>query len=138
MLICVIYKKIKNCVCIDYLACQSKTLSEISVGSGGGSKHGDNSFDRMLGIGNIDLLMNSMSCCRFLNNINTVVVLKFPKSMLKYYFSKVFTILEWNYNNLEKLLNDKKQRTSAEKNIIHTKAWHVSTQFPPHQTHLGK
>ena len=34
--------------------------------------------------------------------------------MLEYYFSKGFTILEWNDNNLSKLLNDVKQRTHAE------------------------
>ena len=34
--------------------------------------------------------------------------------MLEYYFSKVFTILGCNDNNLEKLPNDVKQRTHAE------------------------
>ena len=34
--------------------------------------------------------------------------------MLEFYFSKGFTILECNYNNLEKLPNDGKQRTCAE------------------------
>ena len=36
---CVIYTIIKNYICIDYLAFQSKSLSEMPVGSGGGSKH---------------------------------------------------------------------------------------------------
>ena len=36
VLSCVIYTIIKNYVCIDYLASQSKNLSEIPVGSGGG------------------------------------------------------------------------------------------------------
>ena len=69
-------------------------LSEIPVGSGGGSKHGDKSFDRILGIGIPDLLMNFMSCHGFLKNINSVVILKCPKRMLEYYLSKRFTILE--------------------------------------------
>ena len=51
MLSCVIYTIIKNYVCIDYLACQSKILSEIPVGYRGGSKHGEKSFDQILGIG---------------------------------------------------------------------------------------
>ena len=34
--------------------------------------------------------------------------------MLEYYFSKGFTILEYNDNNLEKLPNDVKKRTHAE------------------------
>ena len=89
-------------------------LSEISVGYGGGSKNGDNSFDIILGIGIADVLMNLMSCHGFLKNINYVVILKQPKIILEYYFSKGFTILECNDNNLEKLPNDVKQRTHAE------------------------
>ena len=84
------------------------------VGSGGDSKHGDKRFDRILGIGITDLLMNLMSCHGFLKNINSVVILKFPKRMLEYYFSKGFTILECNVNNLEKLPNEVKQIIHAE------------------------
>ena len=61
---CVIYTIIKNYVCIDYLDFQ-KQLSEIPVGYGGGSKHGDKRFDRILGIGIPDLIMNLMSCHGF-------------------------------------------------------------------------
>ena len=84
------------------------------MGSGRGSKHGEKSFDIILGIGIPYLLMNLMSCHGFLKNINTVVVLKCPKRILQYYFSKWFNILQCNYNNLEKLPNDVKQRTHAE------------------------
>ena len=83
----------KNYVYIDYLACQSKTLCEIPVGFGGGSKHGDKSFDKILGIKIPYLLMNLVSCHKCLKDINSVVILKCPKRILKYYFSKVFTIL---------------------------------------------
>ena len=58
--------------------------------------------------------MNLMSCHVFLKNINYVVILKCPKRMLEYYFSKGFTILECNYNDLEKLPNDLKKITHAE------------------------
>ena len=44
LLSCVIYNITKNYVHISYLAFQSKILSEITVGSGGGSKHGEKSF----------------------------------------------------------------------------------------------
>ena len=40
-------------------------LGEIHVGSGGGSKHGEKSFDTILGIGIPYLLMNLMSCRGF-------------------------------------------------------------------------
>ena len=62
MLSWVIYIVIKNYVCIYYLAYQLKQkLSEIPVGSKGGSKHGDKGFNIILGIGNPYLLMNLMS-----------------------------------------------------------------------------
>ena len=78
-----------------------KKLSDINVGSGGGYKHGDDIFEEMLGIGVTDLLMNLMSCRGFLKNIHFVVILKFPKRILEYCFSKGLTILEYNDNNLE-------------------------------------
>ena len=57
VLSCVMYTIIKKCVCIDYLAYQIKELSEITVGS----KHVDYFFDRILGIGIPDFLMNLKS-----------------------------------------------------------------------------
>ena len=57
VLSCVIYTVIKNCVCIDYLAFQLNNLSKIPVDS----RHGEKSFNRILGIGIPDLLMNLMS-----------------------------------------------------------------------------
>ena len=78
VLSCVIYTVIKNYVWIDYLACKSKQLSEIPAGYGGGSKHGDKRFDIILGIGIPDLLINFIFCHGFLQNINYVVILKYP------------------------------------------------------------
>ena len=89
-------------------------ISEIPVVSRGGSKHGDKSFDKILGIGMKYLLMNLMSCHGFLMNINSVFVLKCPKRMMKDYFSKGFTILECNTNNFVKLPNEVKDRINAE------------------------
>ena len=94
MLSCVIYTIIKNYAFIDYLACQSKKLSEIPVGSGGGYKHGDRSFDRILGIEIPDFLINLMYCHGFFKNKNYAVILKFPKGILKYYSQK--DLLFWN------------------------------------------
>ena len=64
------------------------------MGSIGGSKHGDKSFDRILGIGIPYLLINLISFHGFLRNINSVVILKNPKRMSEYYFAKGFAILE--------------------------------------------
>ena len=69
-------------VLIIYLV-NTKTLSEIPVGYRGGSKRGNKSFDRILGIGIQDLFINLMSCYGFLKNINSVVIFKFPKRMLE-------------------------------------------------------
>ena len=90
-----------------------KKISEITVGSIGGSKHGDKSFNIILGIGIPDLLINLMSCNGFLKNINYVVILKCPKRMLEYYSKKGFAILESNDNDLAKLFNTVKQRINA-------------------------
>ena len=83
MLSYAIYTIIINYVCIDYLSFQSKQLSEIPVGYGGGSKHGDKRFYRIFGIGITDLFINLMSCHGFLKNINTVDILKCPKRILE-------------------------------------------------------
>ena len=88
------------------------------MGSGGGYKHGDKSFDRILGIGIPYLLMNLMSCRGFLKNIDSVAVLKCPKRILEYYLSKEFTILEYNDNNSEKLQNGVKKKFMHKKQII--------------------
>ena len=50
----------------------------------------------------------------FLKNINYVVILKFTKRLLEYYFSKGFTTLECNVNNLAKLPNLVKQIINTE------------------------
>ena len=91
-----------------------KKSSGIPVGSLGGSKHGDISFDKILAIGIPYLLMNLMSCHGFLENINHVFILKCHKRMLEYYFSKGFTILECNDNNLGKLPNEVKETIHRE------------------------
>ena len=108
LLSCVIYTIIKNYVFIYYITFLLKKIIEITVGSWGGSTYGDKTFNIILGIGIPDLLMNLIFCHGFLKNINYIVILKFPKRILEYYFSKGFTILECNVNNLAKIPNDVK------------------------------
>ena len=98
VLSCVIYTTIDNYFYIDYLDFQPKQLNEISVDS----KYVKKYFNRILGIGVPDLLMNLFLCRGFLKNIKSIVVLKFPKRMLESYFSKGFGILECNSNHLTK------------------------------------
>ena len=66
VLSCVIYRIISKYFYIYYLASESKKISELPVSNGGGFKHGDKSYDKTLGIGIPDLLMNLMSCHGFL------------------------------------------------------------------------
>ena len=91
----------------------NEKLSELTVGNGGVFKHG-NKYDNILGIGIPDLLMNLMYYRGFLKNINSVVILKCPKRILEYYFSKLFTLFECNTNNLAKLSNEVKEIINAE------------------------
>ena len=62
--------------------------NELPVYFEGGFKHGTKSYDKILGIGIPDLLMNLMSCYVFFKNIDPIVILKFLKRMLEYYLSK--------------------------------------------------
>ena len=55
-----------------------KESSKITVCSRGGSKHGDISFNRILGIEIQVLSMNLMSCHGYLNNLNSFGILKCP------------------------------------------------------------
>ena len=88
LLNCVIYTIIDNLVCIDFLAYQSKQLSEINVNG----KYLVKYFNKLLCIGIPDLLMNLLSCHGSIKNKNIIVILKYHKSMLEYYFSKGFGI----------------------------------------------
>ena len=85
-------------------------LSEISVDS----KYAEKYFNRILGIGIPYLLMNLLLCHDFSNKIKSIVILRYPKRMLEYYFSKRFGILECNFNNMEKLTNEVKKIIHAE------------------------
>ena len=61
VLSCVVYTIIENYICIEYLGCESKQLSEIYVDYIYVEKY----FNRILGIGITDLLMNLFSCHGF-------------------------------------------------------------------------
>ena len=86
MLSCVVYSLIDNYVCIDYLACQSKTLSFIS------SKptFEDTSFNILLGIGIPELLLNLVSCHGFTKKPNSNVILNCRYRLVNNYLEKIF------------------------------------------------
>ena len=76
-------------------------LGELPLGYGVVFKHKTKSYDKILGIGITYLLMNLISCHGFSRNKNSAVILKCPKRMLEYYFSKIFTLVEYNTKKLE-------------------------------------
>ena len=112
---CVIYTIVDNYVCIDYLAWQSKKLSDICINR----KYLEKSFNKFLGIGISYLLMKLLLCRGFMRNINSTVILICPSGILKYYFPKRFVILERNSNKLSRIKNNTKQ-------IIHATDIHYS------------
>ena len=114
VLSCVIYTILDNYVCIDYLACQWRKLSEVSVDG----KYSVKYFNKFLGIGIPDLLMNFLSCHGFTKNIKSIVILNVLKGCWNT-ISKIFGILERNSNSLKKILNLVKQ-------IIHSEETHDS------------
>ena len=110
MLSCVIYNIIDSYVCIDYLYCQLKTLSEICVDG----KYLVKYFNKFLGIGIPYLLIKIFFCHGFTKNIKSIFVLKCPRRKLEYYFSKIFGILERKSNHLKIITNLSKQRTHSD------------------------
>ena len=99
MLSCVIYTNIINYVCIDYLGSKKSKLSDLSLGDAGRYKHLGKKYDNVLGFGVTDLLLNLLYCQGFLNNNESIVILKFPNRMFEYCFNKGFNIFNCDENN---------------------------------------
>ena len=90
VLSCVIYTIIDRYVCIDYLGTETNKISELRLGCTLKTKHEDMDYDNLFGIGIPDILLNMLSCHGFLNNNESIVILKCPNRMSKYYFNKLF------------------------------------------------
>ena len=65
VLSCVIYKMIRNYVCINYLGYEKSRLSDLRLGVTGRYKHLDKKHDNVLGFGITYLLLNLFSCTTF-------------------------------------------------------------------------
>ena len=48
-------------------------------------------YDNLFGIGITDIFMNMLSCQVFINNNDSILILKSPNRMSQYYFDKGFT-----------------------------------------------
>ena len=106
---CVLYSLIENYAWIDYLSCQSKTLSRISS-----NRISEQiSFNILLIIGIPELLLNLVSCHGFVDNPNSTDILNYRSRLVNRYSAKVFFVIENNSNQLSSLLNDVKLRIHA-------------------------
>ena len=82
VLSCVIYTIIDRYVCIDYLGTEKKKISELRLGWNFKRNHEGMDYDNLFGIGIPDILLNMLSCHGFLNNNESIVILKCPNRML--------------------------------------------------------
>ena len=103
-----------------------------------GYKHEEESYDKILGIVIPDMLMNLMSCHGFLKNKDSVVILKCPKRMFEYYFSKGFTYFDCTIINLEKLPSEVKDIIYAEETDNSDKVVICSTTITSTSNTLNK
>ena len=78
------------------------------------TKHEGMDYDNLFGIGIPDILLNMLSCHGFLNNNESIVILKCPNRMSEYYFNKGFIQLTCDEDNLKTLPVRVKDRVGAE------------------------
>ena len=81
VLSCVIYTIIDRYVCIDYLGTEKKKISELRLGCTLQIKHDSMGYDNLFGMGIPDILLNMLSCHGFLNDSESIVILKCPNRM---------------------------------------------------------
>ena len=74
-------------------------------------------YDNLFGIGIPDILLKMLSCHGFLNNNESIVILKCPNRMSEYYFNKVFIRLTCDEDHLNKLPKLVQQRVGAEPKV---------------------
>ena len=114
MLSCVIYTIIDRYIFIDYLCTETKKISEFNLGCSLKTRHENKDYDNLFVIGIPDIFTNMLSCKGFLNNNESIVMLKCPNRMSQYYFIKEFIQLTCDEDNLRKLPAKVKDRVGAE------------------------
>ena len=72
---------IEKYVCIDYLCTLNKRLSELKIGTTLLHKHDDQDYNNLFGISIPDIIMNMVSCHGFINNNDSIVILKCPNQI---------------------------------------------------------
>ena len=104
-----LYYLVDNYICINYLYCQSKTLSRIYSNR----ILEQTSFNILPSIGSPEVLLNLLSCHGFMEKLDSTVILNCRYHLVNKYLEKGFFIIEKNSNQLSILLNDLKLRINA-------------------------
>ena len=91
--------------------------SELRIGCTLKTNHEGVEYDNLFGIGIPDILLNMLSFHVFLNNNESIVILKCPNRMSEYYFNKVFIPLTCDEDHLNKLPISVQQRVGAEPKV---------------------
>ena len=78
------------------------------------TKHEGMDYDNLFGIGIPDIFMNMLSCQGFINNNDSIVILKCLNRMSQYYFNKGFIQLTCDEDHLKKNPEKVKERVGAE------------------------
>ena len=107
VLSCLLYSFMENYFCIDYICCHSKTSSIISSDK----ISEEASYNELLGIGILEVLINHISCHGFTKNVNSTVILVCQSHLVNFHLSKGLVILEHNSKQLISDPNDTKLRT---------------------------
>ena len=92
---------------------RKKRLSELKLGNSLKTRHEDQDYDNLFGIGIPDIFMNMLSCQGFINNNDSIVILKCPNRMSQYYFNKGFNQLKCDKDHLKKIPELVKERVGA-------------------------
>ena len=81
------------------------------------TKHEGMDYDNLFGIGITDILLNMLSCRGFLNNNESIVILKCTNRMSEYYFNKGFIQLPCDEDHLNKRTKFEEQIVGAEPKV---------------------
>ena len=101
---CVLYSVIEHYVCFDYLCFHFKTLSVTYSDK----IFQEVSYNKLLGIGITELIMNLLSYHVLMKKPTLTVVLICRSRLVDYYLEKGFVINEHNSNQLSSVPNDAK------------------------------
>ena len=108
-LICVLCYVMENYVYINYLCCHYKTVSFISSDK----IFEESSYNGLLFIGILEVLMNLVYCHGFMKKPNSTVTLVCRSCLANHNLEKGFVILEQNSKQLSSVTNDVKLRIHA-------------------------